>query len=1009
MNVTRRKFIKITGASAAGLAVSGLGFDLSPVKAHAQMLKTKYAKETTTICCYCAVGCGAIVHTSKKGDGRVINIEGDPDHVINRGALCSKGASLSQLTENENRLVEPMYRAPYAKEWKNVSWDWALTEIAKRVKKSRDASFTHTNVKGQVVNRTNGIASVGSAAIDNEECWLIQKMMRSLGLAYIEHQARICHSSTVAALAETFGRGAMTNHFIDIGNSDCIIIMGGNAAECHPIAFKWVTKAMKNGATLISVDPRFTRSSSRADIYAPIRAGADIAFLGGMIKYILDNDLYFKEYVTEYTNAPFVIGKKYKFKDGLFSGYDSKKRKYDKSEWAFEKDKNGVPKKDRTLKDNRCVFQLLKKHYSRYNLDKVSQITGTPKEDLMKVYKAYTATGKRGKAGTILYAMGWTQHTVGVQYIRTMAMIQLLLGNMGVAGGGVNALRGESNVQGSTDHCILFHILPGYLKTPRASLSTLTAYNKKYTPVTHDPMSANWWGNYPKYSVSLLKSFFGESASKENGFGYSWLPKLEDGKYYSWLDLFDAMYNGEFTGSFVWGMNPCCSSANANKVREGLKNLDWMVDVNIFDNETGSFWKGPGMNPSTIKTEVFMLPACVSVEKEGSITNSGRWMQWRYEAAKPLGNSLSDGDILCKLFLKVRELYEKEPGVFPEPIVNLKWDYLTNGMYDPHKVAREVNGYFLKDTMVKGKSFKKGTLVPSFAYLQADGSTSSGNWLYCNSYTEKGNMAARRGKSDPSGIGLYAEWSWCWPVNRRILYNRASVDKKGIPWDKEHPVIRWDGSKWVGDVPDGGWPPLSYGAKSRYPFIMKPEGHGHVFGPGRNDGPFPEHYEPLESPLKENLMSGQRINPAIHVFDGPMDKWANASAEYPIVATTFRLTEHWQTGVMTRWQPWLIELQPQVFVEISEELAKLKGIKNGEKVIVTSARGKLEVVAVVTKRFRPFKIAGKTVHHVGLPWCFGWCRPADGGDSANLLSPNVGDANTRIPETKAFMVNVTKK
>jgi formate dehydrogenase major subunit len=805
----------------------------------------------------------------------------------------------------------------------------------------------------------------------------------------------------------------MTNHWIDIGNSDCILVMGSNAAENHPISMKWVGKAMENGATLLSVDPRFTRTSAKADFYTALRSGTDIAFLGGMINYIISNNLYDKEYVAYYTNASFILGKKFGFKDGLFSGYNKKTKSYDKSSWAFDKDKEGISERDHSLKNSRCVFQQLKKHFSRYNLKKVSSITGTPTADLEKVYKTYAASGKKGKAATIMYAMGWTQHTVGVQNIRTMAMIQLLLGNMGVAGGGVNALRGESNVQGSTDHCLLWHIWPSYLKTPRASNTSLAAYNKKWTPKTNDPLSANWWGNYPKYSVSFLKSMFGENATPFNGFGYDWMPKVDDGKHYSWLDLFDAMYRGEFTGFFAWGQNPACSGANANKNREAFTKLDWMVNVNLFENETGSFWRGPGMDPKKIKTEVFFLPCAASVEKEGSITNSGRWSQWRYKAADPPGDALPDGEIMVELMDKIRKLYRVEGGAFPEPILNLKWDYTTNGKFDSHKVAKEINGYFLADVTAKGKMYKAGTLVPSFAFLQNDGTTSSGNWLYCHSYTEKGNMAARRGTEDKSGIGLYSEWSWCWPVNRRIIYNRASVDRYGQPWDKEHPVISWTGKGWAGDVPDGGWPPMltadgKLNPKTKYPFIMKPDGHAHMFGPGRADGPFPEHYEPLECPIEKNLMSGQFINPTIKEFGTDADTRATCDPRYPIVATTYRVTEHWQTGVMTRWQPWLLETQPQSFCEMSHELAKLKGVKNGDKVSVESARGKVEAVAVVTIRFKPFKIAGTTIHQVGLPWCFGWVTPKDGGDSSNLLTPSIGDPNTKIPETKAFMVNVRK-
>jgi len=824
----------------------------------------------------------------------------------------------------------------------------------------------------------------------------------------------------------------MTNHWIDLENSDCILAMGSNPAENHPISFKWVTKAMENGATLISVDPRFTRTSAKADIYSSLRSGTDIPFLGGMIKYILDNNQYFKEYICEYTNATFLVSPDFKLpgdNDGVFSGLEGTKTKegyvngkYDKSSWAFQMNEKGVPKKDKTLKDPNCVFQLLKKHYSRYNLDKVEQITGTPKEKLLEVYKTYAKTGKSNKSGTIMYAMGWTQHTVGTQNIRTMSMIQLLLGNIGIAGGGVNALRGESNVQGSTDHCLLFHIIPGYLKTPKASQPTFKEYNTVYTPKSKDPMSANWWQNYPKYSASLLRELYGTDVSLEEA--YTYMPKLDDGTDYSWLTIFDEAYKGNINGLFSWGQNPACSGANSNKTRQALARMDWVVSVNIFDNETTSFWKAPDMDAKKIKTEVFMLPCAASYEKEGSITNSGRWMQWRYKASEPPGEALPDGDIITDLFLKIKKLYEKDGGTFGEPIKKLRW----HKRFDSHVIAKEINGYFLEDKEIKGKLYKKGTLVPSFAYLQDDGSTSSGNWLYCNSYTEKGNMAARRKKSDPSGIGLYAEWSWCWPVNRRILYNRASVDKNGKPWAPDKPVISWNGTKWTGDVPDGGWPPMSAGSKSRYPFIMQKDGYGQIFGPGRADGPFSEHYEPLECPVEKNFMSPQFVNPTIKRWDmegigTKMDARATCDPRFPFVCSTYRVSEHWQTGVMTRWQPWLVEMQPSMFVEMSKELAKLKQIKNGTIVTVKSLRGKVDAVAIVTERFKPFKVADTIVHEVGIPWHYGWVTTAERkydsgdkkpelftfGDSANLVTPNIGDANTMIPESKAFMVDVIKK
>jgi formate dehydrogenase major subunit len=829
----------------------------------------------------------------------------------------------------------------------------------------------------------------------------------------------------------------MTNHWIDIRNADVILVMGSNPAENHPISMKWVKEAReKRGAKLIVVDPRFTRTAAKADLYAPMRSGTDIAFLGGMIKYILDNNLYFREYVNEYTNAPFLVNPDFKTAgdlNGLFSGYDQKTRKYDKKTWSFQLDENGIPKKDHTLQNPHCVFQLLKKQYARYTPDKVSEITGTPKEKLIEVYKLYASTGKSNRVGTELYAMGWTQHTIGTQNIRAMTIIQLLLGNMGMAGGGINALRGESNVQGSTDHGLLFHILPGYLPVPRASWTDLAAYIDKNTPKTKDPRSVNWWSNRNKYITSYLKAVYGNKAHKDNDFGYAWLPKLDEGQNGSWLVLFDQMFKGKFEGFFAWGQNPACSGANAGKVRKALAQLKWMVNVNLFDNETGSFWRGPGMNPKDVQTEVFLLPCASSVEKEGSITNSGRWAQWRYKAIDPIGQSEPDAEIMNELYQRVKNLYQKQGGKFSAPIVNLTWDYGEKDAsgkvkkVDIHAVAKEINGYNTADVYDKKATppkllGKKGELCATFGNLQADGTTSSGNWIYCQSYSMKDgktvNMMARTGKKDPTGLGLYPEWTWAWPVNRRVIYNRASVDLKGNPWDPKRAVLKWNAAKldpktnkpgvWEGDVPDGPAPPM--GDTGKYPFIMKPDGVGSIFGPGLADGPFPEHYEALECPLEANLISKQRINPTIKLFGEKEDIYFSCDVRYPFVATTYRVSEHWQTGVMTRHEPWQLEMQPQMFLELSEELAKEKGITNGSKVIVSSGRGELWAIAVVTNRLKPFKVGGSTVHQVGMPWHFGWQFPEDGsgGESANLLTPTVGDANTMIPETKAFMVNVRK-
>lgn len=1024
MKVSRRDFLKVSCAASAGLAIGAMGFDLSPVESYARELRTTNIQETPTTCCYCAVGCGILCHTDRKS-GKVIRTEGDADHPVNRGALCARGASVCTLAQTDKRLAHVLYRAPHSNRWQVKSWGWALWKIALRVKKTRDAAFVEKNDQGQVVNRCDGIASVGGAAMNNEECWLYQAMLRSLGIFYIEHEARVCHSATLAALEESFGRGAMTNHWIDIANSDCVLMMGCNAAETHPVSFRWVLKAKENGAKLIHVDPRYTRTSTGADIYAPLRPGTDIAFLGGMIKYVIENRKYFQDYIIDYTNGSYILGKKYGFKDGLFSGFDQESKTYDASTWAYARDEKGAPRKDLSLKDPRCVFQIIKKHYARYDLDTVSSVTGTPKDDLLKVYEVFSATGVPNKAGAIMYSMGWCQHSVGVQNIRAMSIIQALLGNMGIAGGGMNALRSGSNVQGATDAGLLFNVLPGYNPTPTAELASLEDYNEKYTPSATDPLSANLWQNRPEFMVSMLKAFYGDAAEPENDFAYSWLPKGDEGKAYSWLDLFNAMYNKQIKGFFAWGVNPACSGANSNKTRDALANLDWMVNVNLFDNETASFWRGPGMKPWEIKTEVFLLPCAAFFEKEGSVTNSGRWAQWRYRAQEPAGMSRPEGEIIYELFHRIRELYRKHRRAkFPYPILNLKWDYATNQKFDPHLVAGTINGYWTRDTKVGDRIYRKGEPVASFSLLGDDGSTACGNWIYCQSYNEDGNNMARRDNIDLSGMGLYQNWSWAWPANCRILYNRASVDPTGRPWDPKRLVVEYEGyivdgkylpgGDWKGDATDGPWPPLknpdgSAAKDGKLPFIMKPEGCVSLFGPGLKDGPLPEHYEPVECPVDKNPFGAQLTNPLAVIFKTDRDIIKSCDPLFPFVCTTFRIAEHWQTGVLTRHVPSLMEAEPELFVEMSEELAALKQINNGEKVTVQSPRGSLEAVAMVTKRLKPLIVKRRHVHIVGLPIHFGWLYPKDGGESANLLTPAVGDPNTRIMESKAFMVNVVKK
>lgn len=791
----------------------------------------------------------------------------------------------------------------------------------------------------------------------------------------------------------------MTNHWIDLQHADVIMCIGSNPAENHPVSFRWVEKAKDNGAKLLSVDPRYTRTSSKADLYAQLRPGTDIAFIGGLINFVLENDLIHREYVVNYTNASFLINENFAFNDGLFSGYDPDKNSYNNHSWTYQLGEDGNPLRDNSLEDPRCVYQLLKQHYARYDPAKVCEITGTSIQRYMEVARTFCSTGKPGKAATIMYAMGGTQHTTGTQNVRAYAMLQLLLGNIGIAGGGINALRGESNVQGSTDYAILYHILPGYLKVPTYDNSTLAAYNKKWTPTTNDPQSANWWSNTSKYMTSLLKAYWGDAATAENDFRYDYLPKRSGN--YSFLKLMERLQGGGFEGLICMGTNPIVGGPDVDSIADGLDNLKWMVAADLWETETSVFWKRPGIDSKSIDTEVFLLPAASSVEKEGSISNSGRWAQWRYKAVEPPGHAESDAFMIDQWVKRLKQLYAND-GVFPDPIVNLAWNYGDGHEPDIDMVARECNGQFTRDIEIKGKSFKKGQQVPSFAFLQDDGSTTSGNWLYCNSYTEDGNMMKRRGTDDPTGMGFYHNWSWCWPLNRRILYNRASVDLNGKPWNPDKPVISWNEKTgtWEGDIPDGGWAPMSKDG-SKHPFIMLHEGHARLYTAALVDGPMPEHYEPMESPTV-NLMSNQQSTPALD-RPGKISK----SGRFPYIATTCRVSEHWQAGAMTRNVPWLVELVPDMFVEMSMQLAARKKVSNGDLVTISSKRGVIQAKALVTSRIKPLLVGGKWVEQVAIPWHFGFNGMAT-GDSANVLTEAVGDANTHIPEYKAFLCNIEK-
>ena len=808
----------------------------------------------------------------------------------------------------------------------------------------------------------------------------------------------------------------MTNHWVDIKNSNLVLIMGGNAAEAHPCGFKWVTEAKEhNDARLIVVDPRFTRSAALADFYAPIRSGADIAFLGGLINYLIETDNIHHEYVSAYTDVTFVVREDFEFKDGLFSGYDPDSRSYDRSTWMYELDDDGYARTDPTLKHPRCVFNLLKNHYSRYTPDVVSEITGTPEEDFLTVCKMIAETAAPDRTMTVMYALGWTQHSKGSQMIRCAAMVQLLLGNIGQSGGGMNALRGHSNIQGLTDLGLLSNLLPGYLTLPKETEPDYEPYiaSRAFRPLRPNQMS--YWQNYPKFFVSLMKAWYGDAATPDNEWCFDWLPKLD--KVHDVLQVFEDMHQGKMNGYICQGFNPFAAFPDKKKLGEGLAKLDYLVVIDPLETETSEFWKDHGefnpTDPESIATEVFRLPSTCFAEEQGSLVNSGRWLQWHWKGAEPPGEAKGDAEIIAGIFLKLRELYRQEGGAFPEPILNLTWNHLIPEEPSAEELAREFNGRALADLTDPNDPTRvlrrAGQQLSGFGELKDDGSTACGCWLFCGAWTEEGNLMARRDNSDPSGLGNTLGWGFSWPANRRILYNRASADPDGRPWDPRRRLVSWDGDRWTGiDVPD--FSRTSPPADGMGPFIMNPEGVARLFAVDKMaEGPFPEHYEPFESPLPNNPLHPEkpaaRNNPAARVFADDLANMGDAD-EYPYVATTYRLTEHFH--YWTKHVEINAILQPEQFVEIGTSLAAEKGIAAGDRIRVSSKRGQIVAKAVVTKRLRPLTVQGRTVHHVGLPIHWGFKGRAKPGYLTNTLTPFVGDANTNTPEFKAFLVDVEK-
>jgi formate dehydrogenase major subunit len=825
--------------------------------------------------------------------------------------------------------------------------------------------------------------------------------------------------------------------------------MGSNMAENHPVGFQWVVEARERGAQVIHVDPRFTRTSAMATRWVGIRAGSDIAFLGGVVNYILENERYFRDYVVNYTNAPVILSEEYRDTedlDGLFSGWDPEKRKYSNESWQYEgMQAHGAagareegfervkghgaghgghgaalshgepPEEDFSLTHPRCVFQVLKRHFARYTPALVADACGCTEAEFRAVAEALCANSGRERTSAFVYSVGWTQHTVGVQYIRTAAIIQLLLGNIGRPGGGIVALRGHASIQGSTDIPTLYDILPGYITMPHVGhYANLDEY------IDANTAPAGWWGNFDAYIVSLLKAWWGPKATTENDFCFDSLPRIDQDNsiYKCVLDMLD----GSVEGMIVVGENPAVGSSHSKLHRLAMAKLKWLVVRDLVEIESASFWKdGPEIETGELRTdeiatEVFFLPAASHVEKDGSFTNTQRLLQWHFKAVEPKHDCRSDLWFYYHLGRRIRSRLRGSIEARDRPVLDLTWDYPTQGEHqDPsaEDVLAEINGVDAE-----------GKALSSYKELKADGSTSCGCWIYCGVFADRENKAARRKPYWEQDSYTAPEWAWAWPANRRVLYNRASADPEGVPWSERKRLVWWDGErkKWTGfDVPDfdeekaPDYRPSS-GARGpaaiagNHPFIMQADGRGWLFVPhGLEDGPLPTHYEPHESPL-DNPLYSQRANPERQRYDRPENPYNPSGSEagsevYPFVATTYRLTEHHTAGGMSRSVPYLAEIQPAMFVEVHPELAALRGLHHGGWATIVTTRTAIEARVLVTDRVKPLTVSGRRVHQVGLPYHWG-TKGLTTGDSANDLSSIVLDPNVHIQEVKAFSCDI---
>jgi formate dehydrogenase major subunit len=839
----------------------------------------------------------------------------------------------------------------------------------------------------------------------------------------------------VPGLGTSFGRGGATTAQQDLANADAILIMGSSMAENHPVGFQWVIEAReKNGAKIIHVDPRFNRTSAMADYWLPLRAGSDIVFLGALINYVLTNERDFRDYVVHYTNAPTILRDDFRDTEdlgGLFSGWDGKK--YSSETWLYEgakqkgaeapgmeaedgghsKDRGGAaqnmdePRQDRTLQHPRCIYQVLKRHFARYTPQLVERTCGIPQERFLEVADVFARASGPDKTAAICYAVGWTQHSTGVQIIRSASILQLLLGNIGRPGGGILALRGHASIQGSTDVPTLYDILPGYLPMPAHGAPdeiSLAAYIERHRS------EKGWWWNLDKYIVSLLKAYYGDAATKENDFGFEWLPRLTGD--HSHMGYWSDMADGKLEGLFVMGQNPAVGAPNAKFERRALARLKWLVVLDMVETETAAFWKDE-FDPADVDTEVFFFPAASHVEKEGTFTNTQRLLQWREKAVEPPGDARSDYEFVVELGRLMKARATERPR--DAGLRALTWDYEDENV---EEVLKEIHGWAGAPASPPAGGAASRRPIKNFSELKADGSTACGCWIYSGVFDGENKALARKPR------GRYGHgWGFAWPLDRRILYNRCSAAPDGKPWSERKKLVWWDEAKgeWVGDDvadftkskrPDFAGDPEKGGDEALAgdaPFIMHPDGVGWLWVPsGLKDGPLPTHYEPLESNVANPLYPAQQRNPAALTMERPGNEYAaSPDLRFPYILTTYRLTEHHTGGGMSRTLSHLAELQPELFAEISPELAHEAGVGNGDVVRISTARASITARALVTARMPSLDVDGRRVHHVGLPYHWG-SRGLVTGDTVNDLVAMSEEPNVRIFESKGISCNLTK-